>query len=121
MLRPIELVFLCSITSTAAMVNRSNVNIEGFAKPINQRWLSACMIASHHRVTYSSAVTNHSLGIYKSSVKKIREDKKRKTVSAGPKIRLPSGDKIEMGNPQQIRIGIEKRVIKSWSWAKRAR
>jgi hypothetical protein len=43
----------------------------------------------------------------------MREERRRKMVSAGAKTRLPTGERSEIGNPQLMRIGREIRVINS--------
>ncbi len=56
--------------------------------------------------------------MYKSSQKKINEDKSKKSVSIGLNKKLPAKVSSEIGIPQQSKMGMEIKVIKSWIWMK---
>ena len=61
-------------------------------------------------VTESRAVMRIVLGMYKSSVKKIRVLKIKKIVRNGANIKLPTSDMSEIGIPHAARIGSEVAV-----------
>lgn len=68
------------------------------------------MHESHQAVTVSSAYENQVMGMPSNAPKKIRDDSSKNMSMKGLKIKFPSGEKSEKGNPHAIKMGSESSV-----------
>jgi hypothetical protein len=90
--------------NTSPSTNRTNATC-GSGMPINQSFDPYESSLSHQVATESSAVMIAPLGMCNSSVKKMRVLKVKNTVRNGVNMKLPTSDIIDIGMPQEARIG----------------
>ena len=99
--------------ATEKINNSSNHMNDGLVKPISHHdWLYERHVVQK-KVIYSSIHINHVVGIWRSSLKKIREDMSKKILRIGVNKRVVNTLTIEIGNPQLMRMGSDIRIIKS--------
>jgi hypothetical protein len=98
----------CKITKAVSGM-AAKINHSGAGKPISHFLLGILMSQSQASVTLSRVEISHIFGTWASSKKKIKQEIQRKAVKKGLKMRLPIGANIDMGKPQEIRIGKEIR------------
>src|SRR5579871_4317980 len=101
------------------MIARATIGIRritnkgGLQNPMSQLRCSKPKQVRHRIVIFSRIHTKISLGIYKSSQKKINEETSKKQLRNGPNIRVLMGDIRETGNPHAIKKGKDIKEINS--------
>lgn len=118
MLMLVFLSFLCPRIIQVVATKSKQVATDGFVKGTNHDRLLSWISFNHKVVRYSSSAIKKLLGKPHSSLKKISDERNKKSIRKGEKIKLPRKLATEIGNPHDKRIGHETSVIKICSCRK---